>query len=137
MNFDIETLRRRIRRVLGRYQAVQAAYLFGSRAEGRSEPGSDVDLALAGPRHALQAHKLDILADLTAEGLDRVDLVLLDGADLALRFEAVHHNCLLYSRTDFDHGSYFSRSLREYFDLEPYLNIQREAYKQRLLHGEA
>ena len=50
MKSDIETLRRRIHRVLGSYQAVQAAYLFGSRAEGRSKPGSDVDLALAGPR---------------------------------------------------------------------------------------
>lgn len=137
MKSDTETLRGRIRDVLGRYQIVQAAYLFGSQAEERSNPGSDVDLALVGPRDELQAHKLDILADLTAEGLDRVDLVLLDGADPALRFEAVHPNCLIHSRTDFDHGSYFSRSLREYFDLEPYLHIQREAYKQRLLHGEA
>jgi hypothetical protein len=137
MKSNTETLRLRIHRVLGRFQIVQAAYLFGSHAEGRSKPGSDVDLALVGPRDQLQAHKLDILADLTAEGLDRVDLVLLDGADPALRFEAVHPNCLIHSQADFDHGSYFSRSLREYFDLEPYLHIQREAYKQRLLHGEA
>jgi hypothetical protein len=96
-----------------------------------------VDLALVGPRDVLQGLKLDMLADLTAAGVDRVDLVLLDGADPSLRFEAVHANCLVFARPEFDHGSYFSRTVREYFDLEPYLNIQRQAYKQRLLHGQA
>lgn len=137
MKSEIITLRRRIQRVLRRYPAVQAAYLFGSRAEGKARPGSDVDLALVGTRVELQANKLDILADLTSEGLGRVDLVLLDGVDPGLRFEAVHNNCLIYAQPEFDHGSYFSRALREYFDLEPYLKIQRKALKQRLLHGEA
>ena len=136
MKPDTETiLQQKIRRVLERYPLVQAAYLFGSHASGQARSDSDVDLALAGPYAGLQARKLDILADLTAEGLDRVDLVLLDKADPILRFEAVHPNCLIYAREDFDHGSYFSRSLREYFDLEPYLQIQRKAIKQRLLHG--
>ena len=123
--------------MLSRFPAVQAVYLFGSHAQGRATPDSDVDLALVGSRDALQAAKLEILADLTAEGVDQVDLVVLDGADPSLRFEAVHVNCLVYARPDFDHGSYFSRTLREFFDLEPYLSIQRQAYKQRLLHGEA
>lgn len=136
MKPESETLRQQIHRVLKHYPSVQAAYLFGSHAEGRAKPGSDVDLALVGPRAELQTYKLDILADLTTEGIDRIDLVLLDGADPVLRFEAVHPNCLMHAREGFDHGDYFSRSLREYFDFEPYLHIQREAFKQRLLHGE-
>lgn len=129
-------LRQTIRGVLRDYGAVRAAYLFGSHAAGRAGPDSDVDLALVGPPGELQLRKLDILADLAAEGLDRVDLVLLDEADPVLLFEAVHHNCLVYARPDFDHGEYFSRVLREYFDLEPYLEIQRKALKQRLIHGQ-
>jgi len=128
-------LKRIIPRILEHYPFVQAAYLFGSHAEGRGRPDSDIDLALVGPREKLQACKLDILTDLTAEGLDPIDLVLLDGADPVLRFEAVHPNCLVYARAGFDHGGYFSRCVREYFDLEPYLNIQRAAVKRRLLHG--
>jgi len=129
-------LQQRIRRVLERYPLIQAAYMFGSHANDRVMTDSDVDLALVGPPTELQSQKLDILADLTAEGLERIDLVLLSGADTILRFEAVHPNCLIYAREDFDHGTYFSRCLREYFDLEPYLRIQREAAKRRLLHGE-
>jgi hypothetical protein len=98
--------------------------------------GSDLDIALIGPRSELAPLKLDILAALTAAGIDRVDLVLLDGADTVMCFEAVHHNCLSYSREDFDHPAFFTRRLQEYFDLEPYLAIQREALKRRLRHGE-
>lgn len=136
MKSDTEcTLRETIRSTLEHYPSVEAAYLFGSRAAGRARESSDVDLGLVGPKADLRACKLDILAELTAGGLDRIDLVLLDGADPVLRFEAVHPNRLIYSNPDFDHGGYFSRCLREYFDLEPYLRIQRAALKRRLLHG--
>jgi hypothetical protein len=63
--------------------------------------------------------------------------VLLDDADLTLRFEALSPNCCIYTKEGFDIGSYFSRTIREYFDFEPYLRIQREALKQRLLDGQA
>lgn len=133
----INILKKRLRGVLERYPSIQAAYLFGSYAEGRQRNDSDIDLGLVGPRAELQPVKLDILSDLAAEGMDSVDLVLLDGPNSVMRFEAVHHNCLIYAREDFDHGGYFSRTLREYFDLEPYLHIQREALKERILHGKA
>lgn len=128
---------KRLGRVLARYPSIQAVYLFGSHAVGRARRHSDLDLALVGPREELESCKLDILADLAAEGVDLVDLVLLDGADTILRFEAVHPNCLIYAKADFDHPAYFSRSLREYFDLQPYLKIQRESLKRRLLNDKA
>jgi uncharacterized protein len=132
-----DALRRRIQSVLARYPFIEAAYLFGSQAAGRAAPDSDVDLGLVGPRADVEARKLDILADLVAEGIDRTDLVALDEADPVTRFEAVHQNCLVFARPEFDHGQYFSRALREYFDLEPYLRTQREAYKRRVLSGQA
>jgi len=130
-----EIFKQHIKHVLARYPAVEAAYLFGSHAEGGAGPDSDLDIALLGARTELEPRKLDILADLTAEGMDRIDLVLLEGADPVLRFEVVHSNCLIYARMDFDHPAYFTDSLMEYFDLEPYLAIQREGMKQRLRDG--
>lgn len=126
----------RIAKVLARYPDIEAAFLFGSHAQGRAKTQSDLDLALVGPGARLRTLKLDVLADLTAEGFDRVDLVLLDEADLTLRFEALRPNCLVYAQPDFDRGSYYSRTLREYFDFEPYRRIQRRALKQRVLHGQ-
>ncbi len=41
---------RQVTDVLGRYDSVERAVLFGSRAKGTHKPGSDIDLALVGPR---------------------------------------------------------------------------------------
>lgn len=131
---DIAT---RLRPVFERYPDIDAVYLFGSRAEGRAREDSDIDLGLVGRRDRLEPRKIDLLADLARAGEDRVDLVLLNGADPALRFEAVRPNRLIYAKPEFEHGNYYSLALREYFDFEPYLRVQRDALKRRLLSGQA
>jgi len=131
----IAALQQTIQPVLATFPDVQAAFLFGSHATGRARPDSDVDLGLAGPPERLEAQRLDLLTELTRAGLERIDLVLLDRADPALQFEAVRHNCLLYARPDFQRGTYFSRVVREYWDFEPYLRVQRAALKRRLQRG--
>jgi hypothetical protein len=89
-----------------------------------------------GPRARLEARKLDLLAELMNAGFDNVDLVLLEEADPALKFEAVRPNRLVFARPGFDRGSYYWRVIREYFDFEPYLRIQRQALKRRLAGGQ-
>ncbi len=137
MKTSIEALRTLVIRVLARYPAVQAVYLFGSHADGRASEQSDLDLGVVGVPELLGPDRLSMLADFVSGGIDRVDLVFLDQADLVMRFEAVRKNCLLFLRPDFEHGTYVSRILREYFDFEPYLNYQRRAMKERLLSGSA
>lgn len=132
---DLETLKARIARVLSAFAEVRAAYLFGSAATGRSRADSDLDLGIV-TGHPLGKRKLDLLTAFAREGLDRVDLVALSPADVVLRYEAVHPNCLIYARHDFDHGAFFSKAVREYFDLMPHLQRQRQALKQRLLHAQ-
>jgi len=39
-----------VQEVLARFPQVERAVLFGSRAKGVQKPGSDIDLALSGPR---------------------------------------------------------------------------------------
>lgn len=121
--------------ILAGYPAIEAGYLFGSHALGDAGPDSDLDLAAVGDPSKLQDLKLDVLTDLTAAGFDRIDLVCLDDTDIILTFEAVSPNCPIYLRDGFDHGSCFSRILREYFVFEPCLRVQREARKARLLRG--
>jgi uncharacterized protein len=121
--------------IFSRYPEVTAVYLFGSVADGKTHPESDLDLAVLPRSAALRQQKLEILGDLVRAGFDNVDLVFLDVEDITLRFEAVRRNRLIYAAPDFDHGSYFSKIIRQYFDFEPYLAIQREAYKRRILDG--
>jgi len=91
MNESPETIEH-LRHILSRFGPVEAAYLFGSRAQGRARADSDYDLALAGPAAELVPLKLDILQALADEGFERVDLVFLEQADPFTRFEAVRPN---------------------------------------------
>jgi hypothetical protein len=118
------------------YPDVQAVYLFGSLAAGNVHGESDLDLAVVPRRSSIRAKKLDILADLARSGFCNVDLVFLDTDDIVLKFEAVRQNRLVYEAEDFDRGAMYSRVVRQYLDFLPYLKVQREAYKRRLLRGQ-
>jgi len=129
---DLEVLPK----VFRKYPDIQAAYLFGSFAAGRVHEQSDLDLAIVPRRRTIREKKLDILADLARCGFCNVDLVFLDTDDIVLKYEAVRHNRLVYQAEDFDRGAMYSRVVRQYLDFLPYLKVQREAYKRRILIGQ-
>ena len=121
--------------VFARYPEIQAGDLFGSTAAGTNRPDSDIDLALVPRSTALRRQKLDILADLAQAGFDNVDLVILDTKDLVLQYEAVRYNQIIYRAPDFESGTFYSNTVRKYLDFLPYLEVQRQAYKRRIING--
>jgi len=126
----------RLTNIFGQYPEIQAVYLFGSRATGKIHTESDLDLAVVPRSERARERKLDILADLARQGFDHVDLVFLDTDDIVLRYEAIKHNRLIYQTDDFDRGYMYSKIVRQYLDFLPYLKVQREAYKRRILDGQ-
>jgi predicted nucleotidyltransferase len=128
-------MERQIGLVLGAFDGVEAVYLFGSVAEGRARADSDVDLAVVPANNDAREHHLDMLKALASIGCERADLVFLDNSDLVLQFHAVRQNRPLYTSPGFSHGDYFSRTLRQYRDLEPLLRVRHAAYRRRALDG--
>jgi predicted nucleotidyltransferase len=126
-----------LKTVFKRYPAIQAVYLFGSSASGRAHAESDLDLAVFADENNLCGRKLDILTELAKNGFCNVDLIFLPSDDIVLQHEAVRLNRIVYQRPDFDAASLFSLIVRRYLDFLPYLKVQREAYKQRVLHGQS
>lgn len=130
-----DELEQRLGKIFAGYPEVEAVYLFGSLATGRTHPGSDLDLGIV-PRHpSILERRLDILTDLARAGYCEVDLVFITGADLVLDHEAVRLNELVYAREGFDRGEFYSKVVRRYLDFLPYLEVQREAYRRRILDG--
>ena len=123
-------------KIFRQYPEIAAVYLFGSMATGNVHQESDLDLAIVEKDKAIWGKKLDILADLIREGFDHVDLVFLGKADIVLQYEAVRMNRVIYQCGDFDRGEFYSRIVRKYLDFYPYLKVQREAYKERMLSGQ-
>jgi predicted nucleotidyltransferase len=126
-----------LNQIFPKYPGIQAVYLFGSRATGQARAASDLDLAIV-PRHErVREKRMDILTDLARYGFCDVDLVFLDTDDIVLKYEAVRQNRVIYQTEDFDRGALYSRIVRQYLDFVPYLNVQREAYKRRLMRGQS
>jgi hypothetical protein len=125
----------RLKPIFSQYPDIRAVYLFGSTATDQQRLHSDLDLALVPASDSVRRQKLEILADLTRAGFDNVDLVILDTHDLVLEYEAVRHNRVLYQTENFEATTYFSNVVRKYLNFLPYLQIQRQAYKQRILNG--
>jgi uncharacterized protein len=133
-----EPILQRMREVFAGYPEILAVYLFGSRATGTARPDSDYDLAVVSRRDQFaRRRKLDILSDLAKSGLDHIDLSFLDHDNMVLNHEAVRLNQTVFCSPEFDRASYYSRIVRMYFDFCPSLEIQRMAFKERLLHGTA
>jgi hypothetical protein len=126
----------RLTKAFRRFPEIRAVYVFGSAATGKRRPDSDLDLAVLARDNAFPARKLDVLAALTHQGFDDIDLVFLNTADTVTQYEAARLNKLIYCTADFDRGAYYSKIVRLYLDLLPYLEQQRKAYKQRLLDGQ-
>jgi len=122
--------------IFERYPGVLAVYLFGSYAEGNPRPDSDLDLAIVPADGTPRQQILDIMADLIRKVYDDIDLVILDIPDVVLRFEVIRHHRVLYQRPEFDAASYASLAARMYWDFLPYLEVQRQAMKERSpVHG--
>lgn len=125
-----------LRAVFASYPEIQAVYLFGSTATGRPQPESDLDLAIVARTPGMRSRKLDLLTDLARAGFCDVDLVFLDEADAVTQYEAVRHNHLVYEADDFDRGALYAKVVGRYLDFLPYLDVQRAAYKERILSGQ-
>ena len=85
---------------LGREDAIAAAYLLGSAAEGRLRAESDVDIALLPVRGASLGGlpRVNLAADLELLLGRPVDLGLLHTGNLVYAKEAVAHGILLFER---------------------------------------
>ena len=124
-------------KVFRNYPGIQAVYMFGSAASGKVHQESDIDLAIIPDTKKLREQKLAILIDLAREGFSNVDLVFLGNEDIVLQYEAIRQNIVVYETPSFDRGSTYSRIVRQYLDLYPYLTVQRQAYKKRIIDGKS
>jgi hypothetical protein len=124
-------------KVFRNYPGIQAVYMFGSAASGKVHQESDIDLAIIPDTKKLREQKLAILTDLAREGFSNVDLVFIGNKDIVLQYEAIRQNIVVYETPSFDRGSTYSRIVRQYLDLYPYLTIQRQAYKKRIIDGKS
>lgn len=120
---------------------VAAVYLFGSYGTEFEHPNSDIDLGIVFSRIVTFVEELAIDADLSLFlASDKVDLVNLNRAPVALQFQALADGLQIYEGEYIAHSNFIERVLKNYFDYkisyarfsEDYEHALREDY---LKHG--
>lgn len=102
---------------------VAFAYLFGSVAEGRARPSSDVDVAVYlepdAPSKPYPDLSLELAGTLSeASGVGGVEVLVLNDAPLPIKGRVVRQRIVLFSRDEPARVAFESRTLREFFDFQ-------------------
>jgi predicted nucleotidyltransferase len=117
--------------VFQEFSELQAVYLFGSHATGKTHPESDIDFGFMADTDISD----ELGFQLVKAGFSNFDLIYIPKATLLLQFEIVRKNKIIYARSDYDRGYYFSKIVRMYKDFQPYRDFQRKCLKERILNG--
>lgn len=127
----------RIGEVLQRHPDVLVAYLFGSTARGTARPRSDIDVAvLLREDGSVLERRLALMADLAeAMGTNRVDVVVLNEAPVALAYRVLRDGRLLLSRDERARIEHRVTTVDRYIDMEPFRRVQEEGLRHRLREG--
>lgn len=126
---------KKLKGIFAGYNEIKAAYLFGSYAEGKQSSDSDLDLGVLLEEGYSKMIKLDILTKLTQNNFDHVDLVIINNASILVKYEVIKHNRLIYRSVDFDSSAFYSKTIRQYLDFKPYLEVQRMYLKERIINA--
>jgi predicted nucleotidyltransferase len=105
--------------VLAGFPAVELAILFGSVAQGRQRPDSDIDIAVDAGQVLTAASKIALIEALAERTGRPIDLIDLKSVAEPLLGQIVRHGRRLQG-SDAAHGQLISRHLFEQADFMPY-----------------
>jgi hypothetical protein len=133
---------RAVARCVARHPDIQAAYIFGSVAQGRARPDSDIDVAVLLGHHLPDAralrYRLTLAGDLGA-ALHRndVQLIILNDAPPLLAQRVLSRGVLVFQRSRAARVRFHVATARRYDDMLPTMERYVDRLKQHVGHGRA
>ena len=136
MKLKKEEIIKKIKETAEKYNQVTFAILFGSIATDEQSPISDIDIAVY-----VDETKVDDLFKFQLKLLgafndcfktDEIDLVILNEAPPALKYEIIKKGILVFCRNENVYDEFYLRAMKEYFDFYPILKKNYEHAKREL-----
>ena len=132
-----------LRRFFSIRPEIQFAYLFGSLTSGRTNPMSDIDIAIHidptsesfrdDPFHFELSLKADLVAALRT---DRADLILLNHAPITLAHQVLRRGILIFSRSETARVNHFVSVSSLFPDIRRMLEVHYRNTLRRIDAGE-
>jgi len=119
-------------------QEILFVYLFGSFANGSENPMSDIDIAIYYEQDEATKNidnHLNMRIELMELFKREIDLVVLNGAKPFLKSRIINNRIRILSRDSLVESEFVCRSLGEYFDIEPYMEIQYQKAMEQMKEG--
>jgi len=136
-----ETISKKVNALFLRYEEVLVAYLFGSRARGDFNEGSDMDFAILLSRSFKDSYDfvrlIGELATALKVGDEKINLVVLNDADLELAYKVISEGSVIFERDVEKRVDFEVRVLKSYLDFKPVLNQMRRSLIREYTHGKA
>ena len=132
MPLDLSKHQEELHRIFARHGVI-LAYLFGSQAEGKAWPLSDVDIAvLLGPQ-VPQERWTDVQIDLINDliGLfhrDDIDVAILNRATPLFAYQVVRFGRVIYEDATHPAVDFAAYSIRRYADTAPLRRLKKEYF---------
>ena len=132
-SIDINTTVTALDEIFNRYPYIVAAYLFGSCAQDKEGPMSDIDIALLLkkplPEGRKLIHEIDYLAYLLSKTFGReVDVVILNHQGLVFQHNVLKTSRLIYDAAPDIRIRFETGVITRYCDFEPTLRFMDKYY---------
>ncbi len=136
----ISSLEETLQKVFSPRGEIAFAYLFGSQAQGREGPLSDIDIAvyLEKPEQVKSGtfgYRAELSQILERRLGKRVDVVILNHATLLLSFQVLKNGRLIFCRSEKLRFLFHYRVQREYLDIQPLREVQNFYLQRRMREG--
>ena len=131
---------RAVARCVSRHPEIQAAYIFGSVAQGRTRPDSDIDIAVLldrPPAHARAVrYRLTLAGELGSALLRHdVQLVILNDAPPLMAHRVVSRGLMVFERSRAVRVRFQVETARRYADMVPAMERRVDRLKQDVREG--
>ena len=137
---NVSSIKRAVVRHLSGRREIEAAYIFGSVAAGRTRKNSDIDIAVLVDRSVrpgrMLKYRLQLMADLgSALRRSDVDVVILNEAPPLLAHRVLSQGKLVFERSASARVRFQVRTASLYLDLVPFFETHIRYLKRNVREG--
>ena len=134
---DIQLSKAKIQTYFASRPEILFAYLFGSVAAEKATTLSDIDIAIYHDPAFREpstgfGYQSELITELSAMLETKTDVVILNKTSLTLQFQVIDKGILIYNRDDHARRDFHEKTVREYLDFKPFLEVQAQYLKKRL-----